>query len=193
MTADMMLKMLKTLKVSLPEWSPPEIDRELAAIFMSILADFTDDQIKTGFRLAMSSLTKWPAPAIIKRYCQGTTKTDKELGDEIANQIWAAIEKYGSSSPKNAEHFIGKIGWAVVQGFGGWWSLCEHSTYPQQASLLKAWREAAVGIVKNHQVQSIDLSLGLPPKKEQDGTERLSGAPEATVHYFPSTKVGSDV
>ncbi len=162
MTLDQMMLILRTTKEALPQWSPPEITRGLCNVFVQVLADHTDDEIQKAFGLAVKTLTEWPAPATVKRLCQGTIKDDKEIGDEIAGRIWACLGKFGHSLPGGAQQFMGPIGWEVVQRNGGWYTLCETATFDQQPSLMKAWREAAMSISKNQHALGYDPPPGLP-------------------------------
>lgn len=45
---------------------------------------------------------------------------------EIAGRICGAVPKFGWCNGKDAEAFIGPIGWQIVQRQGGWTHLCEN-------------------------------------------------------------------
>lgn len=155
---------LTRLKMVLTQWAPKEIDRDLCLIWLNVLKDFSDQQIKDAFLKAATELTDWPAPATIKRLCQGCNKTDEEIGQEIASRIEGAIYKFGYSSADKAKEFIGELGWKVVLQCGGWVTICEVET-DQLPSSRKQWRELAAIVSKNYYTSGDNLPPGLPEKK----------------------------
>jgi hypothetical protein len=164
MTADDIGRSLTRLKMVLTQWAPKEIDRDLCLIWLNVLKDFTDQQIKDAFLKAATELTEWPAPATIKRLCQGCNKTDEENGQEIASRIEGAIIKYGYSSIDKARQFIGELGWHVVTQCGGWVSVCEVET-DQLPSSRKQWRDLATIVSKNFFTNGDNLPPGLPERR----------------------------
>lgn len=155
---------LMRLKLVLTQWAPKEIDRDVCVIWLNVLKDFTDTQIKEAFLKAASELTEFPAPATLKRMCQGTNKTDDQIGQEISSLIEGAILKFGYTNPILAKHFIGEMGWKVVNQCGGWQSICDVKT-DELPSARKRWREFASIVAKNHFTNPAEnLHIGLPKK-----------------------------
>lgn len=164
MNAEEMGRSLTRLKSVLTQWAPKEIDRDLCMIWLNVLKDFTDQQIRDAFLKAATDLTEWPAPATIKRLCLGCNKSDEEIGQDIASRIEGAIYKFGYTSPERAKEYIGDLGWHVVEQFGGWPRICEIET-DQLPSSRKQWRELAAIVAKNFYTKGDNLPPSLPEKK----------------------------
>jgi len=172
MNLDQMIGILRTTKEVLPQWSPPEITRSLANVFVQVLADHTDDEIQKAFGLAVGTLTEWPAPATIKRLCLGTDQNDEELAADIAGRIWGAIVDCGRPNAIAAQKRIGELGWEVVKQNGGWFSICEGATFKNQPSLMKQWRETAMSLSKRFHNRGYDLPPALPFGDRSDALKR---------------------
>jgi hypothetical protein len=157
-------EILTATKYVLTEWAPKEIDNILARIWIDQLKEFSDGEIRHAFDLAIGSLKKWPTIADIKRLCEGSNLSDEEVGQEVAARIQGAISKFGWNNFKMAEEFIGPIGWAVIQQSGGWSRICEQES-DNIMSDRKAWRDAAVIVVKKNRLPGGDLPPSLPQKK----------------------------
>lgn len=164
MNADEMGRSLMRLKSVLPQWAPKEIDRDLCLIWLNVLKDYSDQQIKDAFLKAASDLTEWPAPATIKRICLGSNKTDEENGQEIASRIEGAIIKFGYNSPERAKEFVGELGWQAVLQCGGWVHVCEVKS-DELPSSRKQWREVATLVSKNFFTLGANLPPALPEAK----------------------------
>lgn len=173
MKIEMMMRGLSSLKKACPQWSPTQIDHELGYIFLEVLQDFTDEQIERAFTFAAANLTQWPAPTTIKRFCQGTIKTDEEIGQEVAALIEGAVSSCGYSNPKLAESRVGQIGWEVVRLCGGWIEVC-NVEYDTMMSSRKQWRDLATQVAKNFHAVGDNLPPSLPIGHER--SDVLSGA-----------------
>lgn len=169
-----MAALLIGMKEMLPEWSPKEITRSLAENWQGVLAGFTDEVIREAFTHAISSRESWPAPAAIKRICQGTTLNHEQTGQEIAGRIEGAMSKWGYSSPKQAEADIGALGWEVVKRCGGWNAIC-NLEYDQMPSARKQWRDMGSIIDQKLHTTGADLPPALPgqPAPALGGALRL--------------------
>jgi hypothetical protein len=49
-----------------------------------------------------------------------------DLGRDISIRIVGAVSKYGYTSPGEAKTYIGKIGWEIVNRYGGWDYVCKN-------------------------------------------------------------------
>lgn len=162
MTEENMFKILSGLKKVLPQWSPQEITRDLVNIWITVLADFSDADIQMAFRNAVATLTEWPAPATIKRLCQGTSRDDKQIGEEVATRIESAVSKYGYTNPNSARDFIGDLGWEVVLQCGGWIQVCNINSYDELPSLRKKWRDCGATVSANYYERGENVPPRLP-------------------------------
>lgn len=174
MTADEMAAMLNGLKLALPQWAPSEITRSLCLLWLDALRNFGDDNIRSAFRNAAENLERWPAPATIKRICQGHCQNDEEIGAEVSARISGAIEWCGLNQTM-AKQLIGEIGWEVVDICGGWEHVCGYrknemgGLYRMEsyngAPERKLWRELAVQISKKlHQGERESINPPSFPK-----------------------------
>ncbi len=92
--------------------------------------------------------TVFPHPARLAPYVKPTASADA-LAQEIAGRIPKAIAKFGYSSSQAAKEFIGPLGWAAVESFGGWGPLCSNhgvsiqpgQFYAQSRDFIKAQLE----------------------------------------------------
>ena len=142
MTREEMAGLLTALKLAVPRWAPPEINHELAGIYLGALQDFDGITIAKAISRAMQNLTEWPPPAKLKRMCQGTDQDDTEIGSEVASRIEGAISTCGHTGWDRAKEKIGEIGVRVVDVCGGWQEICNVS-YDQLPSARKNWRDLA--------------------------------------------------
>lgn len=165
MELEAMGKLLSTMRGALPKWAPKEIDKDLCAIWTGVLKDYSDEEIKGALGNAISTLNEWPTPSMIKRLCQGTSRTDEEIGQEVSSRIEGAISKFGYTSPDKAKEYVGEIGWVVVQQCGGWESICEVD-YDQLPSSRKQWRDIGTIVSKNFFTKGENTPQRLPERKD---------------------------
>lgn len=176
MNMEEMGRTLIRLRSVLPQWAPKEIDRDLVNVWINVLKDYSDNEIRSAFLRASETLTSWPVPATIKRLCEGCNKTDDENGQEIASRIEGAVGKLGycyESDPdriKAAEDrlrsIIGDMGMEVVKLVGGWNKICR--SLDDESALVSArkqWRELATSVSKNFFTKGENLPPALPEKK----------------------------
>lgn len=166
--------MLETMRTILPKWAPREIDQTLCSVWLNILKEFPDEVIKKALIDGMSSLTEWPTPATIKRLCEGSNKTDEEIGQDIATRIeWAMTSvgpgRYESTDEGRERHNtrlmekVGEIGMEVIRQCGGWQHICDIE-YDQLPASRKQWRDIGAIISKNFFSKGENRPQGLPAK-----------------------------
>lgn len=66
-----------------------------------------------------------PLPAQIRDMIE-PVQSNESQAKEIAAKINGAIVKFGHPNESLAKQYIGEIGWAIVQRWGGWAHLCAH-------------------------------------------------------------------
>ena len=70
---------------------------------------------------------QFPSPAIIRSKLKPEINESDDVQESV-NRILSATSKYGYTNPSEARKFIGELGWQIVNGTGGWQSLCENLT-----------------------------------------------------------------
>lgn len=83
-----------------------------------------DDDLKKGFRLALSTLDRFPVIAKFKEIVGGVTETRDQTAVHIAGKVWESLGKFGQYNPSGAEKWLGAEGWEVVKLMGGWFDVC---------------------------------------------------------------------
>ena len=91
--------------------------------------------------------------------------------NEIVARIFRAIRKFGYPNPDEAKHHIGELGWAVVQGMGGWSHLCTSSDLGYQSSVRAQLRDLAKS--KLSRIERGEYET-VPGKKEWDKVSKIN-------------------
>ena len=66
-----------------------------------------------------------PMPGEIKNFLNPLVSEDGQAR-QIAAKVQGAVVKFGYTNGKDAKEFIGDIGWAIVERFGGWSYICQN-------------------------------------------------------------------
>lgn len=172
MRIEEMGRMLSAMKLALPRWAPSEVTPELCNLWMGVLKDYSTEEISMALGKAISTLTEFPAPATLKRLCQGSFLSDEETGEAISGRIESAIRRFGYASPERAEPYIGPLGWKVVLQYGGWVSVCEIET-DELLSARKMWRDSAKILARTLHIKGEDLPPQLPENRHPSLKEAL--------------------
>lgn len=191
MNVQEMGRALTAMKSTLTQWAPKEITPEICNAWLMVLADYSDAQISAAFRTALSELTEFPAPATIKRLCQGSNRTDEEIGQEVASRIEGALSRVGSyvieSEPDRRQAktselhgIVGDIGMEVIRMTGGWEKLCAMET-KELIAYRKQWRELATVVSKNFFSSGANLPPALPSSGERQQHPALQAALKLAV------------
>lgn len=88
---------------------------------------------------------RFPAIEDIKKELGDEPITDDVIARDVADRIWDAVNRWGSSSWERVAEYIGEIGLAVVNGQTGWKTICDTVTYNNAATFKAQWRESAKG------------------------------------------------
>ena len=65
-----------------------------------------------------------PLPADIRAAANPMTASFKAQAEDIAGRVLRAVSRFGYTSPRAAEDYVGPIGWRVIERQGGWARLC---------------------------------------------------------------------
>lgn len=88
----------------------------------------------------------FPLPAQIRELVEPVADDESEARDAV-EKIKLAISKFGYPHGTLAKDFIGEIGWSIVNGLGGWLSVCE-SDFTYNPAMIAQARTRAMDLVK---------------------------------------------
>lgn len=103
------------------------LEPEVLKMQIEDLSDLTFEQISIAlkkYRNDEKSIT-WPRASKIRAIINPTLSIDSSA-NEAASRIREAISKFGWCNSLEAQKFIGELGWAIVERFGGWSYLCQN-------------------------------------------------------------------
>lgn len=103
-----------------------EIRMNVMAIMVDAVIDLPVDQVISALKdwPRVSKQQRHPFPAEVREMAGGGVSIDAEA-TAAATRIQQAITKFGWPNGKEAQIYIGSLGWTVVQRFGGWARVCE--------------------------------------------------------------------
>lgn len=100
----------------------------------TVLNMYAQDLSDLDFETVMSSFEKYrknhknrfmPLPSMIRDLI--TPEVDEEtIAISTASKVVQAVSKHGWSNASDARAFVGELGWAGIQRFGGWMAVCEN-------------------------------------------------------------------
>ena len=118
-----------------------ELNDDLMALYSRALEPMGYDEASHAVRfILMSRRSNEPFPT--PREIMDAIPHDEQMSpDEIANRMCGAIAKFGSYNAKDAEAYIGAIGWKIIRDGGGWSNLCLHMRPDQMPTVRAQWRK----------------------------------------------------
>ncbi len=158
MDKENLFKMLRLFAPNFKGINPKDIDANYVQGWTIGLEGLSLQQVYDGLKAASKSTEWWPSVAEIRRLALGRTKTDQEIGFEVAGLIDTAIRRFGYMRPEEAQAMIGELGWSIVQARGGWERTCSANTETEQSFNKKEWAEAARLASQDQRTKS-DLQL----------------------------------
>lgn len=158
MDKERLFKMLRLFASNFKGINPKDIDMNYVQGWTIGLEGLSLKQVYDGMRAASRSEEWWPSVAEIRRLALGRTKTDQEIGFEVAGLIDSAVRKCGYQRPDDARAIIGELGWSIVQARGGWETTCSAKNEKEQSFIKKEWEEAAKLASQDRRAKS-DLAL----------------------------------
>ena len=94
----------------------------------------------------------FPSLSQLRPYLEDYEADPKQEAQEIALRCFSAISNYGYTKGKEAEKFIGPIGWEAIGQRGGWQWFCETTMIRDIPTLTAQMREGLISVViKNRQ------------------------------------------
>lgn len=113
---------------------------------------------------------RFPLPAKLRAIIQ--LPDDQKARDGVS-RILSAISRIGPYRTKDAQEYIGELGWAVVKLQGGWEETCTSLTNDNRGTLMAQWRELAVSLLNKKRLGFGDEPPTLEFKSKGSGLESL--------------------
>lgn len=107
---------------------------------------------------------RFPLPAKLRGMIQ---LPDDQKARDAVGRILTAISRIGPYRDKDAQDYVGELGWAVVKQQGGWEEVCQTLTNDNKGTLMAQWRELAISLMNKERLGfgNEAPSLGFKPKK----------------------------
>lgn len=112
----------------------------------------------------------FPLPAQIMDIIS-PVRSDKEIGNEVAGTIWAAIDTYGSYRSNEARAAIGEVGWEVVRLMGGWVGICESTMEHDRGTFYAQCRDLAESISRRKTAEDFRSRIAYDPVPQVESQE----------------------
>lgn len=91
----------------------------------------------------------FPIPAKLKGMI--VLPDDQRARDAVA-LVMTAIARIGNYRTKDAQEFIGELGWEVVKLQGGWEEVCRSVTDDNKGIIQAQWRELAISLINKNRL-----------------------------------------
>ncbi len=117
----------------------------------------------------------FPLPAHIREIVSPDEFVSPEIeAREIARRVVGAVTKFGWNNARDAEAFIGPIGWDAVNRSGGWSIICEQMSTFNRTTFEAQMRDLLEGVVK-YGLPAIEKKI-LAPRDPASQTSQLERA-----------------
>ena len=173
-----------------------DLTDEQLVLQVNSLRELSFDDVMTALKRYKNNLknARPPIPAQIVELIHPQAEVD-DLARDASARIIGAVSKYGWPNPKEAEEYIGSLGWEVVRRVGGWTTVCEMVSPSNVTGLQAQWRDLSATILKLGDIQERRVEIEGPKTKQgaigfsaliggiKDGIQRLtpnSGKPVRT-------------
>lgn len=163
-----MIQALKEAIILTASYYGRTLSEPVLNMYIEDLQDLPTDQVIKAYREWRRNprQTAFPLPGQIRGMVSPQVDP-QHAAQEIAARITGAIAKFGWCNAREAEAFIGPVGWGIVQRQGGWSYICENHGLTIQPSAFQAQvRDQAAAELK-YPSGAIARSLGI--------TERARG------------------
>jgi hypothetical protein len=105
------------------------LEPEVLSMMCDDLADLPIDQVVAGYNQYRRNPKNrtFPLPSQIRELVNPEEFVSVEAqAREIASRIVGAVTKFGWNNAKEAQVYIGPVGWNAVSRQGGWMNLCQN-------------------------------------------------------------------
>ncbi len=153
---------LSTLAKGLPKFAPDV--KTVAPSWYELFKSLESEALPELLTRALLHFEEFPSCKQLLTLLGMAPRDEDDLGREVAEKIWAAIERFGStltlSRLKEIEDNVGEVSWAVVLRCGGWNAICDGATYDNMTTTKSQWRELAAGLIRKSRA---GFPMDLPP------------------------------
>ena len=177
-----------------PSMTTPEDTRETLAAWYPYFEALNREELTRIGSMAVSRLNTFPSIRELLEFAGKAPRTDDDVGREVAERIWAAVERFGYTPGLNLEKVrqaIGEVAWEVVRLGGGWNSVCASASYDTKTTQLAQWRELAQSLQRKARSGE---ALDAPPKFDvlpQRVADQLKALTER-IDVTPKPREGRD-
>lgn len=122
------MKTLRQVILATANYYRQQISEDVLEMYAEDLADLSPELCIAGYNQYRRNPANktFPLPAQIRELVNPGEFIGAEVqAREIAARIIGAISKFGWNNGREAQVYIGPIGWSVVLSSGGWSKLCE--------------------------------------------------------------------
>lgn len=122
-----MLKKLKETIVLTASYYGFNLNPQILTMYVDDLSDLPIDQVIWAYGEYRKNPKNRvsPLPAQIREIVQPNISEDDQA-NLIASKITESINKFGWNKPNEVKEYVGSIGWAAIEGWGGWLYICEN-------------------------------------------------------------------
>lgn len=136
-----MSQLVKEVIIMTAEYYRTTLSPQVLKMYADDLADLPEDKVVAAYRdYRRNPINRTnPLPAQIREMADPAAQVSIEVkAREIAARIIGAVPRYGHTNAKDAEFFIGPVGWRLVNRHGGWSHLCSNLGVTINSTTLQA-------------------------------------------------------
>lgn len=143
---------VKTAILNTAEFYGRQLSENVLGMYAEDLADLDPAAVCAGYaqyRRNPANRT-FPLPAQIRELvCPEEFVAPEVKAREVAARIVGAISQYGWNNAREAQVYIGPVGWGAVLRQGGWSHLCEQTSKFNELTLQAQLRDQLMGVFKH--------------------------------------------
>jgi hypothetical protein len=165
------LKQLKHTIVAHAAYYQKPITEQALELMVEDLKDLPLAELLDAFRVYRNNPRNrsTPLPADLRAIVHPKSnqlEDDMDAARDVASRIIEAVARCGAYNAAGAERMVGEIGWAVINRYGGWSSLCtELNNLPMYFAQL---RDLSLSLVRRHRNGELHTLPGFDKAKELD-------------------------
>ena len=165
----------KTLTLLASVLTDKSFSTQKAMAYASVLKHLSDEEFKTACGQVGIRFRNVPPPIEFMRIVRPEIDIDAEA-NESAARITGAIAMFGYTNPKEAEAYIGALGWSVVEKFGGWQHICENLLANQTGTFRAQIRDVTKATIQRQKIGRAELPPGLDNLIDFNEKRRIENA-----------------
>jgi len=156
-------KMIQILLNSLALYIQIPVDKRQLEMYSEDLEDLSYGEITRAIKIyriqGVKTFGKFPLPSQLIELVRGTNE-DNALA--AVERIFKAVPKFGSYQSKEAEAFIGDVGWRTLASFGGWGEICINLNSNNEGMMRSQMAKIAQSVLRRKRSGLLDEKIMLP-------------------------------